>query len=84
MEDELTSLHAKREAQVAEIAPELMRRYERLRERKDGLAVAQVLNHGICEGCHVKIPDRLYADLQETGDLRTCEECGRILYVPRP
>ena len=84
MEDELTSLHAKREAQVAEIAPELMRRYERLRERKDGLAVAQVLNHGICEGCHVKIPHRLYADLQETGDLRTCEECGRILYVPRP
>lgn len=84
MEDELASLQVKREAQAAEIAPELMRRYERLRERKDGLAVAQVLNQGICEGCHVKIPDRLYADLQETGDLRTCEECGRILYVPRP
>jgi hypothetical protein len=69
---------------VAEIAPELTRRYERLRERKEGLAVAQVLSNGICEGCHVKIPDRLYADLQETSDLRTCEECGRILYVPRP
>jgi len=83
MEDELATLQAKREAQAAEIAPELMRRYERLRERKDGLAVALVLNNGICEGCHVKIPDRLYADLQENSDLRTCEECGRILYVPR-
>jgi len=83
MDDELALLQGKREAQVTEIAPELIRRYERLRERKEGLAVAQVLANGICEGCHVKIPDRLYADLHETGDLRTCEECGRILYVPR-
>ena len=84
LEDERSSLQGRREAQTAEIAPELLRRYERLRERKDGLAVAQVLANGICEGCHFKIPDRLYADLQELDDLRTCEECGRILYVPRP
>jgi len=84
LEDELASLQTKREAQAAEIAPELLRRYERLRERKDGLAVAQVLSKGICEGCHFKIPDRLYADLQELDELRTCEECGRILYVARP
>jgi len=84
LEEELASLQAKRDSQVAEIAPDLLRRYERLRERKDGLAVAQVLPNGICEGCHFKIPDRLYADLQELDDLRTCEECGRILYVPRP
>lgn len=84
LEDELASLQSKRAVQAAEIAPELLRRYERLRERKDGLAVAQVLAGGICEGCHVKIPDRLYTDLQESDDLRTCEECGRILYVARP
>lgn len=84
LEDERASLQVKREAQAAEIGPDLLRRYERLRERKDGLAVAQVLVNGICEGCHFKIPDRLYADLQELDDLRTCEECGRILYVPRP
>lgn len=84
LEDELATLQTKREAQAAEIAPEILKRYERLRERKDGLAVAQVLGDGICEGCHVKIPDRLYADLHESDALRTCEECGRILYAPRP
>jgi predicted nucleic acid-binding Zn-ribbon protein len=83
LEDELAALQGKRETQATELAPEVLKRYERLRERKDGLAVAQVLGDGICEGCHVKIPDRLYADLQDGDALRTCEECGRILYAPR-
>jgi predicted nucleic acid-binding Zn-ribbon protein len=82
LEDELAVLQGKRETQATELAPEVLKRYERLRERKDGLAVAQVLGDGICEGCHVKIPDRLYADLQDGDALRTCEECGRILYAP--
>lgn len=83
LEDELATLQAKREAHAMEIAPDVLKRYERLRERKDGLAVSQVLADGICEGCHVKIPDRLHADLHENDVLRTCEECGRILYAPR-
>lgn len=82
LEDELALLQAKRDVRAADLPPELLKRYERLRERKDGLAVAQVLADGVCEGCHVKIPDRLYADLRDSDALRTCEECGRILYAP--
>lgn len=79
--DEMASARAEREARAAEIDSDLLRRYERLRERKDGLAVAAVVG-GICEGCHVAIPEGRVADIVEGARLYTCEECGRILYVP--
>lgn len=79
--EEIAAVRAERNARAAEVDPDLLRRYERLRERKDGLAVAAVVN-GICEGCHVAIPEGRIADIVEGERLYTCEECGRILHVP--
>lgn len=80
MAAQLDDLKSVREAKAAEIDADLLRRYERLRPRKDGVAVAAVVR-GICEGCHVAIPEGRVAEILEGTRIFTCEECGRILYV---
>lgn len=79
--EEIAATRVERDTRAGEVDPDLLRRYERLRERKEGLAVAAVVQ-GICEGCHVAIPEGRVADIVEGRRLYTCEECGRILYVP--
>ncbi|MDQ7820867.1 MAG: C4-type zinc ribbon domain-containing protein [Armatimonadota bacterium] len=82
LEAELLEVRRQREEAAAQIDPALLRRYERLRERKDGVAVAAV-SGAACGACHVALPEALLARLQQGDDvLLTCEECGRILYVP--
>lgn len=79
---EIADLTARRTALAADLDPDLVRRYDRLRERKGGVAIAAVRN-GICEGCHVAIPERLLRRLHDDPDtLAACDGCGRWLFVP--
>jgi len=80
LNEQIAVVRAERDTKGAEIDPDLLRRYERLRDRKEGLAVAMVVR-GICEGCHVAIPEGRVAEILEGVRIFTCEECGRILYV---
>ncbi len=75
-------MQAARTALLQEIDEGLLRRYELLRDRKGGVAVALVVR-GICEGCHVAIPEKRLAQLldPETNRIFTCEGCGRILHA---
>lgn len=77
---ELESLRKQREAAAAEIDADLMRRYERLRSRKEGVAVAAVVKD-ICGGCHVAVPEAKLNEILEGDRIVTCEGCGRILYA---
>lgn len=77
---EIESLRNRREAASSETDPDLLRRYERLRSRKDGVAVAAVVK-GICEGCHVAVPEAKRGEVLEGDHIVTCEGCGRILYA---
>lgn len=69
-----------RAALAAAADPDLLRRYERLRDRKDGIAVTEVIS-GICAACHMTVPEALRVAAQNSDTVHTCEECGRILYV---
>lgn len=78
----LQALRREREQVAMQIDEELLRRYDRIRERRGPLAVAAV-RRGVCEGCHVAIPEGRVRRLQEEEDLLlTCEGCGRILVLP--
>ena len=73
--------HAARRAELAAgVPPDLLERYERLRQRLGGIGVARLVN-GSCGGCHLTLPatelDRLRKAPPEA--LITCEQCGRIL-----
>ena len=78
---ELETTRAERETYASQLDPDLLRRYERLRGRKEGVAVVRILSNGICGGCHFKIPGQLVTRVQEEDVVLTCEECGRILYA---
>ena len=81
LEAALAALRQEREEVVATIDADLLRRYDRIRDRMGDVAVAAV-RKGICEGCHVAIPEGRVRRLQEEEDLLlTCERCGRILVL---
>ena len=63
---------------VVDMDPTLLKRYERIRESKGGLAVATV-NTGACGGCHRRIPPHEMQNLKKDAQIITCEGCGRIL-----
>jgi len=78
----LDALRQERERVAAAVEEDLLRRYDRIRERMGPVAVAAV-RRGVCEGCHVAIPEGRVRRLQEEEDLiLTCERCGRILVLP--
>jgi len=79
---ELEAARRRREALAVEADPDFLRRYERLRGRKGGVAVATV-NGAVCSACHMTVPEALLNAARERDEIRTCEDCGRILYVPK-
>jgi|DewCreStandDraft_5_1066085.scaffolds.fasta_scaffold00716_21 predicted nucleic acid-binding Zn-ribbon protein len=81
VEGSLDLLRRRRDELVSQIDPDLLERYEYLRERKGGKAVAFVVGE-VCGGCNVALPAGILSKVREKETLVTCEECGRILYSP--
>ncbi|MBI2831017.1 MAG: hypothetical protein HYX79_02030 [Chloroflexi bacterium] len=73
----LADLTQRRQALAAQIDPEALEFYQRLRKQR-GKAVAKV-EQGICRGCQISLPT---TDLQRVrgGYLVQCSSCNRILY----
>ena len=79
---ELAELEANRE-EIASAVDEIARnRYERL-VRSKGENVVVGVQHGVCGGCHMKLPPQLLVTCQGEKELVACSNCGRILYYTR-
>ncbi len=48
--------------------------------RSKGENVVVGVDHGVCGGCHMKLPPQLVISCQARKDIITCSNCGRILY----
>lgn len=57
----------------------LMKRYEFIRQRRNGTAIAPV-REGVCMGCHMNILPQQFIDLQKGLEILKCPHCQRILY----
>jgi predicted nucleic acid-binding Zn-ribbon protein len=57
----------------------LVRRFEMIFERRDGLAIIAARNYS-CTGCHMNIAPQLFNKLQREDRIHTCPNCNRILY----
>lgn len=79
LQQELAQLQANREALAAAVVPVARIRYERLVLSK-GEHVVVGVQHGVCGGCHMRLPPQLLVMCQAEKEVITCSNCGRILY----
>ncbi len=77
---ELADIASHRTSIAATLDPSLLSRYETLRARFGGVAVA-TLEGSRCTGCHLDLSRSELDDVKRVppGELTDCPECGRIL-----
>jgi len=61
------------------VPAQLLKRYEFIRERRNGTAIAPV-REGVCLGCNMNILPQQFIDLQKGEEILQCPHCQRILY----
>jgi hypothetical protein len=78
-EAEMADEVRQRQAQEKEIPRELLIKYRMLSEKRQGVAVARVIN-GVCLACNMNLRPQLYIELQKQDTLIVCPNCNRILF----
>jgi hypothetical protein len=79
IDGELEIQQKKFETLVPGLKPDLLRRYEMIKGRRNGIAVVSARN-AVCSGCNINLPPQLYNELQRSEELICCPNCNRILY----
>jgi uncharacterized protein len=82
LKKELAELETNRQDLAAAVDSSARGRYDRLVKNK-GENVVVGVQHGVCGGCHMKLPPQLLVSCQAQQELVTCSNCGRILYYTR-
>jgi uncharacterized protein len=80
VDGDVAELGAARSAVAARIDGGLQRRYEQLRARFGGVAIAR-LEGSRCGGCHLDLSTTELADVRAVpaGEMAECPQCGRLL-----
>jgi predicted nucleic acid-binding Zn-ribbon protein len=75
---------SRRQSIAANLARDLISRYELIFSRRGGTAVVEVAG-GICQGCFMNIPPQLSNEIIRSDKIHLCPSCQRIVYVkPAP
>ncbi len=82
LKKELAELEANRQELAAAVPDTTRARYERL-VRSKGENVVVGIQHGVCGGCHMRVPPQLLVECQAQQEIVSCSNCGRILYYTR-
>jgi predicted nucleic acid-binding Zn-ribbon protein len=81
LNSEISKADAERVVVVETVDEIMLRRYESLRARMNGVALAKVENDR-CGVCHVALTPYSVRILKEAEEPSLCESCGRILFLP--
>ncbi|MCX5893673.1 MAG: C4-type zinc ribbon domain-containing protein [Deltaproteobacteria bacterium] len=79
LEARRAGLDEQRKKMRKKVPAPLLKRYEFIRERRNGTAIAPV-QEGVCFGCHMNILPQQFIDLQKGLEILQCPHCQRILY----
>jgi len=82
LKKELAELQRGRAELAAAVDQTVCQRYERLFKSK-GENVVVGVQHGVCGGCHMKLPAQILVTCQGQKEIVACSNCGRILYYTR-
>ncbi|MEY4386026.1 MAG: hypothetical protein RLY20_1309 [Verrucomicrobiota bacterium] len=79
LKKELAELESNRGELASAVDEAVLARYERtMKNRGDNVVVG--IEHGVCGGCHMKIPAQVVVQCRAQQELTACTNCGRILY----
>ncbi len=78
-EEKARALEGRRAEAVKVVDPSLLAKYENIKRRRAGVAIAQVVGM-TCKGCHRNIPPQLAIVLARANSIETCPSCHRIIY----
>lgn len=82
LQKELGELESNRGELAAAVGEVPLSRYERImKSRGDNVIVG--IEHGVCGGCHMRIPAQVILHCRAQQELSSCTNCGRILYYTR-
>ncbi|MFH2122907.1 MAG: C4-type zinc ribbon domain-containing protein [Pseudomonadota bacterium] len=74
---------SKRTQHAKAVEEKLLNKYSILRERRNGLAVVNVIQ-GVCQGCFMSIPPQQFNTLLRGDRHLDCPICQRIMYYQAP
>jgi len=80
IEDTVAKLKEQRLTMTPAIDKEILARYERILNAKNGLAVVPIKNE-ICQGCFMGLPPQTVDIARMKNKLTFCENCARIIYI---
>ena len=82
LKKELAELEARRTELAGGVDDRFRAKYDRLLKNKGDNVIVGV-QHGVCGGCHMKLPAQVIVLCRTAQELTTCTNCGRILYYTR-
>jgi hypothetical protein len=74
---------AKRTDQAGKIKKSLLKKYDTLRQHRNGLAVINVVD-GVCQGCFMAVPPQRFNMLLKGDEIFACPTCQRLNYYVPP
>lgn len=77
--DEITTLKEKKVAIVGQIAADLLRKYEHIRNAYADAVVK--VRKGACSGCFRALPPQILVEMRRGDQLFTCQHCHRIVVL---
>jgi len=80
LNENLQEVESEQKQKIASIGPEIFKSYQRIREKKDGVAVVPIVD-GFCGGCSIVLPPQLVNDVLRGEELVACRNCLRIIYL---
>ncbi|MET0388263.1 MAG: C4-type zinc ribbon domain-containing protein, partial [Polyangiales bacterium] len=70
-----------RSEQVAKVPADVLRRYEMIRSKRQGIGVAPIKD-STCSGCFVVLAPQQVIAIQRSEEIAQCPRCQRMLYSP--
>ena len=83
LEKETQRLGKSRQDKAKKVEKTLIQQYDFIRERKQGVALAQVVT-GTCQMCHMQLPAQQFNELQRMDKIMYCPSCSRLMYWIEP
>jgi uncharacterized protein len=80
LEADISEVSTVRDETAKSVTPSMMKRYETLREKRQGVAIAEAKG-GSCLGCNMNLPPQLFNSLFKEDTYVTCPHCQRLLYM---